>query len=189
MDAENHQQLKVIETMIANAKGELQEDAFSYLLWGYLVLGAAVIHFSLMMLTNFPYPYLSWAVLMPLGGIVSLIYGYKEEKNRRVTTYIDKFLKFLWLGFVISLIIGILISAQYSWMAIFPIVMLVYGLALFVTGSIIQFKPLTVGGLINWLCALVAVFVPFVWQFALLGFAVIAGYIVPGHLLKSQKRG
>ena len=123
---------------------------------------------------------------MPLGGIITFIYGYKQEKEKRVKTYIDTFLMYLWWGFLVSLLLGIFIAGLYSWKMIFPFVILLYGLALFVSGSILKFRPLVAGGVANWLLAVMAVLVSFELQFALLGTAVIVGYIIPGHILKSQ---
>ena len=187
-DLNKDQSLQIIEEMIENAKRDIREDAFYYLFSGYLVLASTVIHFSLMAFSTFSYPFIPWMVLMPLGGLVNFIYGYKQEKSKRVKTYIDTFMMYLWSGFLVSLIIGIFIFGHYGWITVFPFVILLYGLALFVSGSIIRFRPLIIGGVLNWLIAIVTVFVSFKVQFAMIGLAVITGYIIPGHLLQGRSK-
>jgi hypothetical protein len=59
----------------------------------------------------------------------------------------------------------------------------------FITGGILRFRPLVVGGVLFWLFGMVSLFV---WpeQGALLfGLALVTGYIIPGILLKRQEDG
>ena len=67
---------------------------------------------------------------------------------------------------------------------------LVHLIFLFVAGGALRFKALMLGGCINWVIAVVALFVPFEYQILLLSLAVLSGYIIPGYMLKlNYKKG
>lgn len=57
---------------------------------------------------------------------------------------------------------------------------------LFVSGGYLRFKPLIIGGICNWIIAIVATYVEFDIQLLLLALAVLVGYIIPGHMLSSH---
>jgi len=64
--------------------------------------------------------------------------------------------------------------------------MMVYGIWLFISGGTIRFKPLMIGGIINWILAMAAFFVSFDQQLLLLALAVLLGYIIPSYLFKKK---
>ena len=76
------QSLQVIRSMIEKAKQDVASNSFYFLLWGWLIFIAALVHFGLMKLTNFEYPYIAWN-LMWIGGIASMIKGIKDSKKNR----------------------------------------------------------------------------------------------------------
>ncbi len=53
--------------------------------------------------------------------------------------------------------------------------------------NFLRFTPLIAGGVINWLLAITSVYVTFDYQLLLAAAAIITSYIIPGHLLHSQK--
>lgn len=176
--------LQIIGQMIHAVKHEMQDDSFYYLLWGWLVFIASLTQYFLMQM-SFNMPWLAWAALMPLGAVASAIYGRKQEKQRRVKTHLDEFLKYALIAFLISLLI-VLFFQQKLQLNCYPMVMLVYGIWLFISGGGIQFRPLIIGGVINWIFAVAAFFVPFEIQLLLLAGAVLLGYIIPGYMLKAK---
>ena len=87
--------LRIIQQMINAAQNEIQDKSFHYLLWGWIVLIASLWQFvSIEAALAFP-SWLGWIILTPLGGIASSLYGRKEEKERRVKTQYDEFLKYV----------------------------------------------------------------------------------------------
>ena len=65
-------------------------------------------------------------------------------------------------------------------------VMMVYGFWLFISGGALKFKPLIIGGVINWVLAAFSFFIGFEQQLITLALAVLLGYIIPGHMLKNK---
>jgi len=179
----SEESLNIIRTMIESTKQDLRDNGSWFLLWGWLVFFACVIHFSLMKL-GFDQPSLAW-MLMPLGGVISIFKGIKEDKQQKVKTHIDEFMKYVLIAFMVSLFIVLGFMSKLE-LYTYPMVMMVYGIWLFVSGGVIQFRPLQIGGVINWLLAILTFFVGFEMQLVLLAAAVLLGYIIPGYILRSR---
>lgn len=184
MEMNEHKALAIIENMISHAKREIKDNGFYHLMWGYLVFVSALTDYFLLM-REMENHALVWGILMPLGGLVSFLKALKEKKAQRVVSYIDEIMKSLVIAFVISLLIVCLIMPMTGkhWRSFFPVLMVVYAFALYVFGGILQFKPLQYGALFVWLSACLAFFTTYDYQLLLLSFAVLAGFIIPGHLL------
>ena len=178
--------LDVISRMIRTAQNDIKDDSFYYLIWGWLVFIASLSNFILMN-SDFAMPFLPWVILMPLGGIVTGIYSYKNERHQKVKTYIDDMTKYALIAFLVSLGIVLFFQSKLG-LATYPLVMMVYGIWLFISGGAIKFRPLIIGGIVNWVLGIVAFFVNFEMQLLVLAFAVLLGYIIPGHMLKNKYR-
>ena len=145
----SEESLAIIRKMILNAKEDLEDKSFYYLLWGWFVFAACIIHFILIRISS-PLEGISWAVLMPVGAIISLIYGYKQDKKQRVKTYIDEIMKYVLIAFLSSLFMVLFFMGKLE-LSTYPMVMLIYGIWLFISGGALKFRPLIIGGIINWL--------------------------------------
>lgn len=173
----------VIIGMIQAAKTNLHDESFYFLLWGWLVFFASLTHFILLK-NNVEFAPAVW-LLMPLGGIITAVYSSRQKKNVKVKTYVDEFMKYVLIAFLVSLGV-VLFSMQKLGLNTYPMVLLVYGLWLFISGGAIKFNPLLVGGIINWIFAIASFFVSFDVQLLFLALAVLLGYIIPGYLLKRK---
>lgn len=184
MEMNENKALEIIETMISHAKREIKDNGFYHLMWGYLVFISALIDYYLL-ITDVENHALVWGILMPLGGLASFVQGLRDKKKQRVVSYIDEIMKSLVVAFVISLLLVCLIMPMTGkhWRSFFPVLMVVYAFALYVFGGILQFKPLQYGALAVWLCSGFAFFTTYDNQLLILAFAVLAGFIIPGHLL------
>jgi hypothetical protein len=176
--------LQIIEKMINRTKGNLHDNSFYFLLWGWIVLIGILAHTILSNFTDFSKPYLSWLIIIP-GMIINIAYAMREGKKKSITTHVDTVNFMTWIAFLISYTITLVFMAKLNY-NIVPIIFLLAGNATFLTGIIIKFKPLTWGGIIFWLGAIglftlpghLAIFIP--------PLAIIFGYLIPGYLLKSQ---
>lgn len=175
--------LEIIQKMINTVKADIDDNSFYNILWGWLVFVASLGHYFLMM-AGYSRPYLMW-LLMPIGGVVTVIYAAKHEKNKKVKTYLDDLMKYVLIAFMVSLAM-VLFSMSKLQLNTYPMVMMVYGTWLFISGGTIRFKPLLYGGIINWVLGCIAFFVSFDLQLLLLALAVLLGYIIPGYLFKKK---
>ena len=179
--------LQLIHRMISTAKEELSDNGFFYLLWGWLVFIAALANYILLTIVNYEHHYMPWSVLMPLGGIISIIYGMRMEKKQKVKTFMDEIMKYVLISFLVSLFIVLFFMGSTAGVqAAYPAILVLYGIWLFVSGGALRFRPLVIGGIINWACAIAAFYLPFEHQLLVLAVAVLLGYIIPGHMLKAN---
>lgn len=187
MEKENpmneQESLKLIHQMIGVAKNSFRDDGTLYLMWGWLVLLSTLGHYVLLTQTSFEYPHMVW-LSMPLAGVFTAVFVARKAKNQKVKTHVDEFLGYLWIAFAVSIIIITLFMSKLGYDKTYPLIIILYGIGTFVSGGALRFRPLIIGGALNWPIAIWAFFVPFEQQILLLGLAVVCSYIVPGHLLK-----
>lgn len=176
--------LKIITDMISKTKLNIQQSSFHLLFWGWLTLFCSLSDYLLDILTDYERPYLIWLLSIP-GVFVSMIYGFRQGKRQTVSTYADKINMWTWMAFMISaVILFILLSRQMENIA--PFILLLAGYATFMSGIIIKFKPLILGGVSFWIFALLAYFTsPTVAPLAV-PFAVLTGYLIPGYLIRKE---
>ena len=67
-----------------------------------------------------------------------------------------------------------------------PTIILLYAIGTFVTGKIIDFKPLVIGGSICFLLSIVIAFIKDENQLLIIATAILISYIIPGFLLKKE---
>ena len=113
----------------------------------------------------------------------SFYYLIWQGKQQRVQSYINEMMKYVLIAFLVSLFF-VLVSMSKLGLATYPMVMLIYGMWLFVSGGALKFKPLIIGGIINWILAVAALFAMFQNQLIILAAAVLLGYIIPRHMLR-----
>lgn len=176
---------ELISRMIQSSKETLGDDGTHYMIWGWGVLIAALTQFILLQ-TGFEYDWLAWAVLMPLCGVIALIAGYRKEKKSRVKTFVESYLGYLWLAFIISMAIILTFMPTIGAAAVYPIIIVLYGIGTFVSGGALNFLPLKAGGIACWILAVIAIRVDFEYQLLLIAASVLIAYLIPGYLLKQK---
>jgi len=181
--------LKVIYETIENAKNNIRDNGFFYLLWGWLVLIASLLHYFLFNFTKFSYFYIGWPVLMTIGMIASIVYGIRLGKTSKVTTYLDTMLIYLWWSFTatVLLLLAITFTGFISFEVMNPLIVILFSMCTFVSGGIMRFRPLIIGGLAGWILGGAEFFIDRDSQLLLTSLAIIVAYLIPGYLLKNRK--
>lgn len=187
-DFSPQQSLQLIESMIKKVRADMGENRFYFLFWGWFAFVAILGQFILKVIVGYPHHYVVWAGVIP-AVIVTIIYSSRRER-RAVQTYVGDSMKYLWTGigisfFVLSFIIQ---NSTGKWLIAYPFFILFYGLGTFVSGMILRFKPLVIGGIFNWLLACACVLLPYDYQLLVAAAAILTSYIIPGHLIQSPKR-
>ncbi|GMV77527.1 MAG: hypothetical protein AMXMBFR79_06620 [Chitinophagaceae bacterium] len=176
--------IALIEEMINKAKSNFSDDSFLYLLWGWVIFICSVGHFLLLKSGLVKNPEYIW-VLTWIAVLVQIFYIFKVEKKKRVKTYTDEIIGYLWMTFGFTMFfITIILGYTSNWVTLYPLLLFLYGTPTFLSGVIIKFMPLKIGGISCWILAFVAKFTPNIYILLLLALAVIAAWIIPGYLLK-----
>jgi hypothetical protein len=177
--------LKIIHEMISAAKNDVKADAFIFLLWGWLVFVASIAQFILVMM-EIKWNSVPW-LLMPVGGVITVVYSIRKGKKDRTKTNITESLKYTWIAFTAAMLIIIFFNSM-QFLQVLPCIMALYGMGLFLSGGALRFRPLIYGGIFCWICAIAGFEVQNIYQLLILAVAVFGGYIIPGYLLKMNNR-
>ena len=182
------QSLFLIQSMIDKTKGNISQNRFYFLMWGWIAFIGIMGQFFLKVVMEYRHHYAIWLITI-VGTIISIIYTIKNKKREAVKTYIGDAMGFLWTGmgisfFILSFIITFMDTNKTGWLYCYPFFILMYGLGTFVSGKLLQFKPLIIGGIINWILACIAVFFEFDYQMLFAAAAILTSYLIPGYLIK-----
>ncbi|MES2881510.1 MAG: hypothetical protein V4676_05130 [Bacteroidota bacterium] len=181
------QSLALIQSMITKTRSSLSENRIYFLLWGWVTFLCITFQFLLKVWLQYPRHYLVWLLTIPTA-IITIVYSARQEKKLRVKTYLGQSMGYLWTGIGISFsILSIIVSnLPGGWLNGWPFFILFYALGTFISGKLLAFKPLIIGGIFNWVLCVVCIFLPYDYQLLLAALAVLTSYIIPGHLLRSN---
>jgi hypothetical protein len=183
-DFSPEESLQLIKSMISKTKDAVAVDSFYLLFWGWLVFVCCVVEYVLMVCFKYPYHSFVWWT-MPLGGIVSAVYSTRQARKRKSTTYIEEALGFLWIAIGMAFFVMVFINViSDAWKTAFTYYILMYGIGTFVSGKLIRFRPLVIGGILNFILAAVSIKFNFANQLLIGALAILISYIIPGHLLR-----
>lgn len=178
--------MELITSMINKAKSRFHESGFLYLLWGWVVLICCIVEFTASHFFNvrnaYYIWYITWAVL-----VYQIFFLRKKRKARKLTTYTEDINRYVWIVFGICellLVFILLLFKKYE--VINPVVIVLYGMPIFLSGIILKFKPLIVGGTCCWIIAGISPFIDIEFQLLLTAGAIICGWIIPGYLLRQK---
>jgi len=176
--------LRIITEMINKTKVNIRQGSFHLLFWGWLIFACSLSEYLLYKFTDFPNAWYVWLFVIP-GVFVSMIYGFVTGRKTKVHTYADMLYMWTWIGFLIAaIVLFIVISERIE--SIAPYILILAGIPTFVSGFIIKFKPLIIGGSTFWILALVAQFAgPSIAPLAV-PVAMLTGYLIPGYMLKRK---
>lgn len=174
--------LKLITEMINTAKGNIQNSYIFFLIWGWLVMLASLLHYGLINFTSLEHPEIAWSILI-IGVFLSGWHGYKQGKTSQVKTYSDRIYGQIWLTFLISYIILLFFVKNINY-NINPLIMLMAGGSTYLSGITIKFRPLVYGGIVLWISAIISFMLPGDIQLLISAGGIFLGYLVPGYILK-----
>lgn len=200
--------LALITQMISKAKESCHQTGVSVIMWGLVISVCSLVRFAEIQFSRwlpFDIYYLTFIAVIP-----QIYFSIKEHKERKVRTWEDGFIDYLWLGFGISIFLLILITnimgqnlnpviEKYESMSgtassfrfyeyISPLFLMLYGLPTFVTGTGTKFRPMVLGGIFCWLASVVTIFTPGKIDLLLTALAAILAWLIPGIKLERDYR-
>ena len=181
------QSLEIINAMINTAKNKLADDGFLLIFWGWLIFAASITQY-VAIVTDMPYGEWIWIILIPTGIIVSIVYGFRQRTKEKVRTYMDSYLGYSWTGFIIALSLTLFFMEAHGYRSTYFFLMLLYGMATFISGGLLSFRPLIIGSFFSFACAVLSAFVGNAELLLCLSASLLFSYIIPGHLLQSKFR-
>lgn len=174
--------IELIARMIKNTQNQFEENLGTpFLVWGY---GTTLLSFLIWWLFQLTGNY-NWQFLWFILPTVGITGSYLSNRNhpKRVKSYIDRVVDYIWLvfgscGFIMSCI------SMFIWsIPILFIILLLMGMGTTLTGLVIKHKVVTICGALGTLSSLCCLFTPGLNQYIPFGLAFIIMMIIPGHVL------
>ncbi len=188
------QSIEVIRQMIASSQRKLKSDGILFIIWGWLAFYN--YFFSAYLLQYVPLSYYIKSVLKYLGPILFiavLVYTiyYLYKKSKHVQTYIDISLRYVWIALIVCMMLVNLIQFNVLQSINFelqhPIFMVLIAFAITVTGGILRYRLIIFGGIFFGILALAASNYDLETQLLIDSFAWLVAFIIPGHIMYSQR--
>ena len=178
--------MALIQSMIQTTKRSIGDSSHYFLLWGWSVLIGCLLQYYLIAIADYQHHYYSWFIITPLTLAIHFYFISKDEKKVRVTTFIDEATGYLWVALAVAFVVFGFIFTKIGWQYSFPFYILVYGIGTYVSGAMLKFKPLIIGGISCGIIACVTAYVPYEFQILLTALAMVLSYIIPGHILRNR---
>jgi hypothetical protein len=180
-----NQSLDIIQSMILQAQGNMGNNSFYFILWGWVVVAANLGMYFMIKFTEFQYPHLIWLIAIP-AWVITMIHGSRQGRKERKTSHLDKINMWLWIGYGLCLLpfIAFMIKLNYQ---VNPIILIVTALPTFVTGIMLKFRPLIMGSISFYVFGIICFLVSPINQFHIGGIAIACGYLIPGYLLRATR--
>lgn len=177
--------LDLIADAITKTKEDLRDNGFGYLLWGWLIAAASFAFFFLKEYTSFQFYFIPFPVLSAVGVILTIIWLRKKNKGTTLS-YTTYFINKLWTVLGVCFFVVVFINVSQGGIP-FTYTLLIAGIGTLVSGWVMKFRPLVIGGILLLAAAIVSVYVADEYKPLLHGVSIVAGFLVPGYLLKKAK--
>ncbi|MGQ8337951.1 hypothetical protein ACUNWD_15480 [Sunxiuqinia sp. A32] len=187
--------LQVIKEMINVSKSKLRKDGILFILWGWIFV---INYFFLNYLTSIiRMPYLvmdivhALRIILPLVGLAYSGY-YIFQQRKKVKTYIGISLRYVWISLFICLSLVNMIQFNVLHSINFelqhPIFMVFIAFAITVTGGILRYNLIIIGGVIFALLAYTSSYFELQEQLLLESIAWLIAFVIPGHILYANRK-
>ena len=176
--------LRVITEMINKTRVSITQSSFHLLFWGWLIFACSLSEFLLWKLTDWTNAWYVWLFVIP-GVFVSMIYGFVRGKREKVFTYGTAIQVWTWMAFLVSSVIFFIVYPLETG-DISKYMLLLAAMPLLISGAVLRFRPLMWGAVSFWVVALVAHFGGHTVSGLAMPVAMIAGYLIPGYLLRKK---
>lgn len=178
--------LLIIQQMIDRARNSIVDKGTWPIYWGTVITFCSLVLFVEIRLQKF-LPFDIFLLTIPAFLLqLGIIFYQKTRKkeNPRPVGLSQRAITYVWAAFAISMFLVAFARGGNNPVVYFAL----YGIPTFVTGGIINFKPMTIGGIVCWLCALVSISFTINGSTNVLLVAVcaISAWLIPGIILRRR---
>jgi len=187
------QSLRVIHEMIQVSHKKLKNDGILFILWGWLMLYNYTSNYIFLnVVTTYQIrKILEYSrIVMGLLAIGFSIY-YILKQRKKVQTYIGISLRYVWISLICCLSITSIIMHnvinQPNLELQHPIFMLFIAFSIVITGGILRFRMIILGGIAFAILAFASSYLQLDKQMLLEAIAWLIAFIIPGHILFAKR--
>ena len=179
-------QIEAITSVINSTRENLKPLSVNFIFWGLLITLMSLFHYTFPSLIHSS-QLLYWTILPLIGMIITVYYNINIRKKTGYETYLSRVIKIIWGVSNLSWIYIIVLSSTLKSFHPVPPILFLLSIILIITGLIIKFKPVTIGGIFLTIFTFYLNFNP---EFNLLLVNVVGvslGMLVPGLSLFYSK--
>jgi hypothetical protein len=187
------QSLLVIKEMIQVSKNKLKQDGILFIVWGWVLFFVSTtgyIERGLALTFGIKKVLNVLGIALPLIALIFSVY-YLIKESKKVQTYIGISLRYVWISLFVCMVLVNLIQFNVLHSINFelqhPIFMVLMAFAVTVTGGILRYRLIIIGGVIFGILALVASYLNLKEQLIVESVAWIISFIIPGHILYANR--
>jgi len=126
---------------------------------------------------------------MTSGALIVAFYKPKTVNTSGGMSHFDRAMAYLWSSSGALIVLAVVFCVLHN-LSPNPMVHFVAGTATFISGGILRFNPLKIGGIILAFSGIASIFASEANQQIIFAFAMLAGYIYPAIALKkAEKQG
>jgi len=195
--------LALITEMIGKAKDSYHDTGIAAIMWGSVIAFCSLIKVSELHF-NYKLPF-DIFLLTFVAVIPQILLSYKERKKQTVRTYNQVALDYTWTAFGIAVFLMVFVTnAVFAKLGAFneayvsntgkqdffrfseftaALFLIIYGIPTFITGAVMKFKPMLLGGIVCWAASLVSLFTPVKIDLLLTALSAGVAWLIPGIIL------
>jgi uncharacterized protein with PQ loop repeat len=200
--------LRLIQAMINKAKNSYHDTGIGAIMWGSVIAICSLVKLSEI---QFGYKLPFDIYLLTIIAVIPQVFiTIKEKKERKVKSFDDAYMDYIWLGFGICIFLMIFVinsifsvwepvAKEYRELTghvspflfrefIASLFLLLYGLPTFITGAACKFKPMLWGGIFCWVCCIVTIYTTIKVDLLLTAASAIMAWLIPGILMEREYR-
>lgn len=179
--------LQLISSMIESAKSSISDKSRFFLLWGWATFIGCLLQFYLLVVARSPHHYYAWFITLA-AIVLHLFFMNRYRGETRVKTFISDATVYVWTAIGFSYIVLFVVFSKVGWQYCFPFYILLYGIGTYISGSLLKFMPMRLGGAACLFLVPITPFLDYPLQILISGLAILISYIIPGHLLRLRYR-
>ena len=188
MDTKEH--IEIINQMINKTKEQLRPFSLNLIFWGALISIMSIIYFNLLHLFETDMHHiLFWTITPFFGAVFMTNYNIKMGREIGYETHLSRTIKIIWSIFGIAWLFIILLSAiqGFAGATIQFLILFTSAICLLISGILIKFLPVTLGGASILLILTLSSLIPEISYTYVNLLSLTLGFTVPGLFLYFHK--
>lgn len=177
--------LQIIQKMIDNSRLKASENGFHLMMWAIVISVASVLQYlSIMYRYHLEKSWLMWIAAVMIAMAIGYIYEFRRHKKTKIEkNKVNRNVDLVWMSFGVSAFLVWAAAYKYAMYNVTPFILICLGAATFVSGNLLEFKPLIRGGIIFWVACVICFIVNGPVSLLVNAVAMLAGFLVPGIIL------
>ena len=182
------EQLSIINDAIKQTKTNLKPLGYNLVFWGVVIISMSLFHYFFPEIVQYSYysAVIYWVLIPVLGMFYTTYYNIKTGIKIGYETQLDRVIRIIWSVFGLAWIFTVGISLIYN---VNPVqdVLFLLGIVLVMSGLIIKFRIITIGGIGLLIFTVYTYYNPGINLLLVNVIGISFGMLVPGLSLYFQK--